>query len=264
MPADCHTCWRGRILWAVVVNLKASRNPLPTAISMITLYLGYGRFHIGPRSLFALAAVVAVYFAIACNVGYIEASGTVAAVLFTVFALRWRRRGILLLVRILIGATAAALLWLVAVDLSWFRDRCEDCWLDRDIWQVRVYGMPVYERTREHGILHRVAEDLGVRCPHQHSSHDYLRRYWGLVYPAYPCFNGILRLSGEDWYDDAAAEIVRARGKSSPALAEEFRQKVLVAHDWQYLANFRAKLQQSQSGNTTQPQPPPTAKPGGR
>ena len=41
---------------------------------------------------------------------------------------------------------------------------------------------------------------------------------------------------------DAAAEIVRAKGKASPGLAEEFRQRVLVAHDHQFLQSFVAEV----------------------
>ncbi len=205
-----------------------------------------------------------IYFAIACNVGSVEVAGTLAAVLLMLFALRWRRAGALLVVRILIGAVAVALLWLVAVDLSRFREECEDCWLDRDIWQVRVYGIPIHEWTCEHGIVPRIASDLGVRCQHLRSSRVHLTRLWGLVYPARPCFCGIIRLSGDNWYDDATAQMVRAKGSSSPALVDEFRQKVLVAYDQQYLTGFLAKLKQSQTTSTDQPHTPPAAeKPGG-
>ncbi len=223
---------------------------------MITLPSYRGRVQFSLRSLLVFTAVVAAYFSMGCSVGFIEASGTLIASLLMMAAWRWRRRGAWGVVRLLLGIAAVAVLWMVAVDWSWFVERCDDCWLDRDILQIRVYRVPVAETTREYGVLHLVARDLGVPCSHNHVVRWHKYRFWGLIYPAWPCISGTLRLSGEDWYDDAITEIVRAKAKESPGLAEEFRRRVLVDHDRQYLFAFLAELRKSRMKETSHPSKP--------
>lgn len=246
--------------WAI------GRRPLPNEQPTVSQDEHVGRFQFSLRALFVLTAIVAVYFSIASTVGYLEASGTAVALVLMVSALRWHPAGALLHVRFLMTAVAVALLWLVAVDVSRFREECEDCWLDRDIWQIRVYGVPLREKSCEYGVLHRVAEDLGVPCPHLRSSRVHLQRIWGLIYPR-PSNVGIIRLVGDeddDWYDEAAARIVRAKVDSSPTFLDEFHQRVFVDHDRQYIRTFFMELRQSRTGNTDQPQRPPSAdQPGG-
>lgn len=230
---------------------------------MLPLRHSPARLQFSLRSLLALTAIVAAYFCMATTVGYLEASGTAAGLVFLVSALRWHTEGLLRCVRLLIVLGALALLWLVAVDFSWFRDLCEDCWLDRDDLQFRVYHIPIYRTNRDHGILHRVAEDLGAPCPHERSTRTYLLRAWGLAVPQLDPMSGrfvlnanvgTLRLDhGSGWYDETAARIVRAKAESSPGLADEFRQRVFVDHDRQYIRSFLAEIKQSREQPQVRP-----------
>jgi hypothetical protein len=76
--------------------------------------------------------------------------------------------------------------------------------------------------------------------------------------PVDPCFRGKFRLAGNEWYDDCVAEIVRAKGRETPGLAEEFRQKVIVKHEWNYSrALFVDVSRRKESGNQPQSQDAP-------
>jgi hypothetical protein len=81
-----------------------------------------------------------------------------------------------------------------------------------------------------------------------------LWRRWGLVYPLLLPFCGTRSQLEQhtDWYDDAAAEIVRAKGQASPRIVDEFRQRVLVDHDWQYAETFLAEVRRSRSAQSDQ------------
>jgi hypothetical protein len=201
------------------------------------------------RSLFILTGVVAGFFSIACSVGYEEACGTLIAAILIACAARWRRSGLFLIVRMTIAVLGIGLLWMVAVDRSWIREVCPDCWLDRDILQYRVFRIPVHEEvTGEYSTdLCRIGIDLGAPCRH-HFHRELMTRYWGMLYPAHPCSRGTVRLTAGEWYDERMAEIVRAEGRESPGLAEEFHRRVFVEHDIDYSWTFFAELTRRKAG----------------
>jgi hypothetical protein len=208
------------------------------------------------RTLFLFTTLVAVYCSITCSVGYEEATGVMLALLLALIAVRWRGRGIFTAIRVLLALAAIGIFWMVAVDRSWVREVCSDCLLDRDILQYRLFRMPVHEEVvGEHSIDNcRIALDLGMPCQHRFQR-VLMTRYWGLFLPADPSFRGTVRLAGNEWYDDCMAEIVRAKGRETPGLAEEFHQKVIVEHDWNYSwAFFDDVIRRKESGNQRQTQ----------
>lgn len=167
--------------------------------------------------------------------------------------LRWHPKAVLLHVRSGIRCGAGALLWIVALDLYWFMEECKDYLRYRDVWQVRVYGIPLYEWSREYGVLHKIASDLGSPCAHLNPSRTHAQRMWGLVYPC-PGNPGMRLVGDDDWYDEPLAQVVRAKAQSSPTLPDDFRREILVQHNWQYIRPFLAELRQSRAGRTDQPQ----------
>lgn len=208
---------------------------------------GLRRFQFSLATLFVVTTLVAIYFSIACSAGYIEAIGSVAALLMIAWAIRYRRGGLFLGVRILTILLAIGLVWMVAVDRSHFREVCPDCHFDRDIFRLRVYGISLWERTHEYYYVHRIGEDLGSPCLHTRLDSGQLTRVWGLILPGWPCFCGTLRLTNDEWYDDRMAEIVRAKGRESPTLGKEFHQRVFVEHDLQYLQDFYTELDRARA-----------------
>jgi hypothetical protein len=214
------------------------------------------RLQFSLRSLFVFTTVVACFFSIAYSVGYEEATGILIALTLIVPAVRWRRRGLVLIVRAMMALLGIGVLWMVAVDRSWVRELCPDCELDRDILQYRVLRIPIHEEiVAEHlTATCRIATDLGIPCQHCFQR-VLMTRYWGLFFPAHPCFCGTVRLTSTEWYDDGMAEIVRARGQESPGLAEEFRRRVLVEHDDKYAYTFFVDLKRRKA-SSSQPQTP--------
>ncbi len=194
--------------------------------------------------MFIVTGLVACFFSVACSVGYEEAWGILIALALLFWAIRCRRSGLFLAIRIPVALLGLGLLWMMAVDRSWIREVCVDCDLDRDVGQYRVFRIPIYER-----VLHqynteycRIAEDLGMPCSHRFQRWQ-MTRWWGLFYPARPSFCGTLRLSGgPDFYDEDMAKIVRAKARASPGLAEEFHRKAILERDSAYRRAFLQDL----------------------
>jgi hypothetical protein len=181
---------------------------------------------------------VAAFLSLACSTGYVEASGTAVAIGMMGLAIRWPRRGRLILLRAAVGMLALGVLWFVAVDRSLFVENCGCCHTSWYISQYRVYGVPIREETITYQTTFaRIAEDLGVPCPHElRRWHKY--RFWGLLHCASPAISGTLRLDGPDWYDERKAQVVRLMARSDPDSAEEYRQRVLLNFDQPYWRRF--------------------------
>jgi hypothetical protein len=209
------------------------------------------RFQYSLRGLFAFTTVVAIYFSIAYTVGYIEASGTLMAGALLVSAAMCRHWG-----RWPLGVLGIGLLWFVAMDRSVFFEHCDDCDLIRYRVQIRVFHIPVAEKTMEcNTLISRIAEDLGEPCAHRFQGYQKYR-FWGLIYPAYPCIDGIDRLTAEeDWYDDQAREFVRTKASTSPSSAKEFSRRAIFGHDYVYRWTFIDELKQSFSCRNKEPEP---------
>ncbi len=206
------------------------------------------------RGLLVITGIVAGLFVVACSVGYEEALGILLTLVLFTWAVRCRRRGMFLPLRYLAVALGIGTLWMVAVDRSAIYEKCPDCNLDRNICQWRLFRIPLYESIiREHNTsTSRIAADLGEPCAHQFGR-AYLSRYWGLFFPAHPNFSGIICLVEDEWYDENVSEIVRAKGRASPGLAQEFHQKAIVEHDHAYRQQFCEELIRLKEHSTTQP-----------
>jgi hypothetical protein len=142
--------------------------------------------------------------------------------------------------------------WFLAVDLSWFVEDCPACGYGRDILQYRVFGIPIHEQSRESiTLLQRVAADIGAECSHPNLERWHKYRFWGLCIPAWPCINGTYRLTGDySWYDDEARSIVKEMGRATPSLRNEFADRVLKDHDWEYWKDFVKRLKTLQNSKT--------------
>jgi hypothetical protein len=206
------------------------------------------------RIVFAAIGIITGLFVIAWTVGYEEALGILLVLALFTWAVRCRRKGVFLPLRYLAAGLGIGTLWMVAVDRSRVREICPDCYLDRDICQWRLFRIPLHEKIicEYHTTFSHIASDLGVPCSHRFHR-AYLTRCWGLFFPAHPCFNGILRLVGEEWYDDNAAAIVRAKQHASPGLAEEFHRRVFIEHDHEYGRQFCEEVIRLKEQNTTKP-----------
>ena len=141
-----------------------------------------------------------------------------------------------------IGAfVAAVLIWFLTVHRSAYVYRCPDCRYGRDVLQYRCFGICVKERTAEfESGISRIARDLGVPCAHAGMECWHKQRWWGLLFCAYPCYSGTVRLVGgtDGWYDSRGAAIVREMAERDPALAGVFRERVLEQHDMGWFRAF--------------------------
>ena len=143
--------------------------------------------------------------------------------------------------------------WFLGVDGSWFVDDCPDCLHGRDIYQIRIFTIPIYQRVKEdYSIIEKITEDIGISCRHPNLVRWHKHRYWGLWFCAYPCINGISRLTGDDrWYDDRARAIVKEISKTDPTLREIFSTRVLKNHDWKYLKAFVQQVGSLRDGKSS-------------
>jgi hypothetical protein len=126
---------------------------------------------------------------------------------------------------------------MAAVDYFWLMKDCEDCAQNWDVEQYRLLTIPISEsqtQTTEGTIISRMAEDLGVPCPHRNTNTFHKHRWWGLIYCAAPCHNGASGLAGPIGYSERDSAQIRAKAKANPNLAAEFRQRVLIAHDREF------------------------------
>ena len=151
-----------------------------------------------------------------------------------------RKRGLILGFLILV----IVLLWFAGVDKSWFVEDCRGCGYSADILQYRVFTFPLYEIRRDYYSLPaEITSDLGTPCPHNNKVRWHKHRYWGLLYCASPCINGIYRISGgETWYTQEIKSEVIAMGKENPGLGKEFYRRVIIERDNQYWDQFVKEL----------------------
>jgi hypothetical protein len=136
-------------------------------------------------------------------------------------------------------------IWFLGVDGSLFVEECPDCMYGRDVFQIRVFTIPIYQHADVYNsLLQQIAADLDVPCSHSHLNRWHKHRYWGLLICAYPCINGTERLvGGDEWYDEKARAVVKDLAKANPSLKDEFADKVLKGHDWSYYSAFCERVQ---------------------
>lgn len=138
-------------------------------------------------------------------------------------------------------------IWFLAVDRSWFVEKCPACGYRRDVIQVRVFSLPIHQQTDDLvTLLQKIAVDVGVECEHRNRTRFHKHRYWGLWICAYPCINGTDGIVADiSWYDEVAAAKVREMVRINPSLRDEFAERVLKNHDWEFWRSFveRVKAQ---------------------
>jgi hypothetical protein len=138
------------------------------------------------------------------------------------------------------------LFWFLGVDSFWFNERCGNCHYERDAVQYRVFGAVIYERSQDHhAIMELVARDLGAVCLHQDIDLNRIKmyRFRGLCIHDGPIIHRTWRLSGgESWYTEELAAKVRILARDNPELGEEFRNRVVYGHDWNYWGRFIREL----------------------
>lgn len=142
------------------------------------------------------------------------------------------------------GVVAVIIAWHLLIDLSWFVEECPDCGSDWDSIEYRVVNFPVSKYRRANTMmLEVVCTDLGIPCTHPNLIRWHRQRRWGLWICACPCRNGIDGLAGDaDDYTPAMSARVKAMAKENPKLGEEFRQRVLVRHDYDYWHAFAERM----------------------
>lgn len=152
-----------------------------------------------------------------------------------------KRRVLLGLFGVVVGLIIA---WFCFVDLSWFVESCPDCGSGWDSVQYRIFQIPISDHRRSNTMmLELVCADLGVPCTHPNLIRWHKHRWWGLWVCAYPCHNGISGLAGDaDDYNQAMSARVKAMAKDNPKLGAEFRQRVLVEHDYEYWHSFADRI----------------------
>lgn len=152
-----------------------------------------------------------------------------------------KRRMILVGLGIVVASTVA---WFCFIDLSWFVESCPDCGSGWDSIQYRVLQIPISERRRSNTMmLELVCADLGVPCTHPNQTRRHKHRWWGLCICAFPCHNGIDGVAGDAIrYDEATSIRVKSLAKDNPKLGEEFHQRVLIQHDYEYWHAFAERM----------------------
>ena len=139
---------------------------------------------------------------------------------------------------------ASPLLWFVCVDRRCILEACPDCTSDRDIVQYRVFRATVLSRNVASHVSPEstVATALGRPCPHKGRKVVCTNTFRGLVCPAGPVTGITPGLAVGRWFDDAAARALKAWARTSPKLADEYYQKVIVEHDSEYIRWFFKEL----------------------
>jgi hypothetical protein len=146
--------------------------------------------------------------------------------------------------------------WFLGIDGSQFVEQCPDCGFGRDIVQYRFFTIPIYQRTQDYDtVVQKIATDIGTECQHPKLERWHKHRYWGLLICACPCINGTLRMSdGDSWYDDETKLIIKDIVRTNPSLRDEFAERVLKNHDWEYCRVFVARVRTLRNGETATPQ----------
>jgi hypothetical protein len=135
--------------------------------------------------------------------------------------------------------------WFLALDKSHFTEGCDDCYYQKDIIQYRIFSVPFHETTTEqHAPVELVARDLGKPCPHHSFYSLHKRRLWGLCFCARPCISGIFSMSSDKkpWYQEEIRMKVQQVASVYPKSGEEFLERVIYEHDWNYWKRFREEL----------------------
>lgn len=190
------------------------------------------RLQFSLRWLFVTVAASAVCALVYRVSGPVETAGVAVSFILSGIYLKMPPFRYGRLLRGVLLGIAIVVVWMVGVDYSRFHDECDHCGSRWDVEEVRVFHQPVWSRKGEDVApsLRLIAEDLGAPCPHEyHRWHRW--RLWGFFWPGPPFINGILGLSGGDWYLRENRDYVRSLGGRDPKIGKEF-QAALLNHDY--------------------------------
>ncbi len=141
-------------------------------------------------------------------------------------------------------------LWFACFDKSWFVGECKHCGSGQDIVQFRIVGIPLYEYAYDYETeIQKISIALGNPCLHRSYRTWHRHRYWGMLYCAAPCHNGIDRAIGKNWATGKFLEQVKASAVLDPELPQQFKQRVLIEQDWKYLKAFKESIEGSLTQN---------------
>ena len=140
---------------------------------------------------------------------------------------------------------ALCAIWFLALDKSYFMESCDDCYYQKDILQYRIFSVPFNETTTErHAPIELIARDLDKPCPHHSFYRLHKKRFWGLYLCTHPCISGIFALSSHEkpWYQEEIRTKVQQVASVYPKSGEEFLERVIYEHDWNYWNRFKEEL----------------------
>jgi len=153
-----------------------------------------------------------------------------------------KRRTRLIIVACLLGMPV---LWFVGVQGLVFFEECPSCYYNKRVTRICVLGFPVYcVEQEQRTVAQLVAADLGAPCPHVGYKRLFLQRRWGLCFCAYPCRRDPLTVGGTPTYPytEQVRKRVKSAAQENPRLGEEFLQKVIREHNWEYWYSFRDRM----------------------
>ncbi len=154
-----------------------------------------------------------------------------------------RRRKV---ISIVLAGGAVVALWCLLVHRCMGVLGCEACGYNAIYTDIRIAGYTVHRgvQVRRITLQARIAEDLGAPCEHPDlREYPVHQRYWGLCI----CFDRRpfameMNLDYQEVYTEQFRDQIRRLVRRQPGLAEEFRQRVLYEHEWQYFRAFRERI----------------------
>ena len=200
------------------------------------------------------AGVIAITAAIAVLPIFLASrTGTLSCVAiasgFLIALLTWWKWSLLSAITRATGCICAAvLLWTGTMTLTVLFQRCDNCHSTRMVFEVSCLGCVVGTGERRHydSLTSRMASELGANCPHHFSAWP-KRRYVGMVIPVELATveQGDWLLSDGDryeWYGESQRNQLQRLSAEDPGLANEFRDRVLLHHDYGFLSAIVEKI----------------------
>lgn len=190
------------------------------------------------RSLFALTLLICIGLGLGRLDGYRIGFLSATLIPFVVWVIASRGRGYPLIIRLITLVLCSAVLWLIAVDWSWFVDTCQSCHCHRDRYEYRIYGLCVDRSLPADQMyvteLMLTLDDFGMTCQHDFGIW-YKQRWWGLVWPQE---NGGTWISGGIRHSPEISQRIRNWANEDPQRANAFRKRVVDENDFNYFWVF--------------------------
>jgi len=152
--------------------------------------------------------------------------------------------------RIVFGCAATLILisflWFIGITESAYYEVCTRCDSRRITVETRGFGVLISTRfhSERETFDARIANDLGVPCPHSFVR-ALVARWRGLLLPTVDQnLPSRLFYDTPKWYKKNASAIVAGLKSKNPALPQEFRERVLLKRDYEYLRQLIRSMQQ--------------------